>query len=254
MSEEKQDTKNEEIKLPSPEALVEAGVHFGHKTSRWHPKMEEYILTSKSDVHIFNLEKTIAKFSEALAFMKSVVAKGGIILFVGTKPIAKKFIKDMAKTLNMPYATERWLGGTLTNFKTISKRLKYYGELEEQQAAGGWDKYIKKERVQLQKRLAKLHKQLEGIKNLVKLPDALFVSDAKIDNLAIREAKRMKITAIAICDTNIDPSLIDYVIPANDDASSAIKILSDTIVNNLKDVKLSVPSPVGVNNTKEQKK
>lgn len=238
---EEQKTQTEgELKLPSAQELLEAGVHFGHKTSRWHPKMEQYIFTTKTDVHIFDLEKTLKKFAEAINFMKGIKAKGGLIVFVGTKPVSKKFIKDTAQTLELPYATERWLGGTLTNFKTITKRLQYYRDLAEQQATGGWDKYIKKERVQLQKKLTKLEKQLEGIKNLARLPDALFVADVKVDNLAVREAKKMRIPVIAICDTNIDPSLIDYPIPANDDASSSIKILMEAIVNNLKDVKPAV--------------
>jgi len=237
MAEQQKTQKEEELKFPSAQELLEAGVHFGHKTSRWHPKMEQYIFTTKSDIHIFDLEKTLNKLAEALNFMKSVTAKGGMIVFVGTKPVTKKFIKETAQILNMPYATERWLGGTLTNFKTITKRLQYYRELTEQKAAGGWEKYIKKERVQLQKKLTKLEKQLEGIKSLARMPDALFAADVKADNLAVREAKKMRIPVIAICDTNADPSVIDYVIPANDDASSSLKILMETIVNNLKDIK-----------------
>jgi len=229
-----------ELKLPSAEELLAAGVHFGHKTSRWHPKMEQFIFADKTSIHIFDLEKTSKNLAEALNFMKGILAKGGIIVFIGTKPISKKYIKDTAQNLGMPYATERWLGGTLTNFKTITKRLQYYKDLTEQQASGGWDKYIKKERVQLQKKLTKLQGQLEGIKNLARLPDALFVADVKTDILAVREAKKTKIPVIAICDTNVDPSLIDYVIPANDDASSSIKILMETIVSNLKDIK---PNP-----------
>ncbi len=251
MTDEQKTQTEGELILPSAQEMLEAGVHFGHKTSRWHPKMEQYIFTTKGDVHIFDLEKTLEKLGEALNFMKRVMVKGGIILFVGTKPVARKFIKEAAQTLNLPYATERWLGGTLTNFKTITKRLQYYRDLTEQQATGGWDKYIKKERVQLQKKLTKLQGQLEGIKNLIKLPEALFVADVKENNLAVREAKKMKIPVIAICDTNVDPSLADYVIPANDDASSSLKILTNTIVNNLKDVKPVIAAPEKQNNKKQ---
>lgn len=249
MTEEQKTQTQGELKLPSAEQMLEAGVHFGHKTSRWHPKMAPYIYTSKGDVHVFDLEKTLAKLDQALTLMSGALAKGGVILFVGTKPVAKKFIKETAEALNMPYANERWLGGTLTNFRTINKRLQYYRELLEQQATGGWDKYIKKERVQLQKKLDKLHRQLEGIKNLVRLPEVLFVADAKVDISAIREANIVKIPVIAICDTNVDPSKIDYVIPANDDASSSLKILAEAIVNNLKDVK-----PIQPVAEKEEKK
>ncbi len=237
MSDETLVKEKAEIKLPSAAELVEAGVHFGHKTSRWHPRMAAYIFTTKNNVHLFDVEKTIKKMEEAIVFMRGVLNRSGTILFVGTKPVAKAFIKETAQALAMSYDTERWLGGTLTNFKTITKRLQYYRELEEQQKTGGWDKYIKKERVQLQKKLTKLRGQLEGIKNLVKLPEALFLADAKIDLIAINEANRVGIPVVAICDSNVDPSKVDYPIQAKDDASPAIKTLPETVANNLKDIK-----------------
>jgi len=237
MTDEKNTQTDGELRLPSAQEMLETGVHFGHKTSRWHPKMERYIFTTKGDVHIFDLEKTVKKLEEALNFMRSVLQRGGAVILVGTKPAAKNIIKQAGQTLGLPYVSERWLGGTLTNFKTITKRLQYYRDLEEQQKTGGWEKYTKKERGQLQKRLTKLHKQLEGIKNLVKLPNAIFVTDVKVDNIAIREAKRINIPVVAICDSDANPLMVDYVIPANDDASSALKLLIETIVNNLKDVK-----------------
>jgi len=228
---------SEEVKLPSAQELLEAGVHFGHKTSKWHPRMKPYIFSSRNGVHIFDLEKTLQKMNEALVFLRSVAEKGGVILFVGTKPAAKSIIKETAGKLGMPYVSERWLGGTLTNFKTISKRLDYFRKLEEEQKNGGWDKYVKKERTKLEKKLKKLQKQLEGIRNLMKIPEALFALDIKTENLAIREAKRVKIPVVAVCDTANDPSQIDYPIPANDDAISSMKIILAAVAENLKNAK-----------------
>lgn len=245
MNEEK---SKEQVKLPTAQELLEAGVHFGHKTSRWHPKMEQYIFGIRNDVHIFDLEKTLAKIEQAIIFMKGVLARGGWILFVGTKPAAKSIVKEAAKELEMPYVFERWLGGTLTNFKTVIKRLQYLKSLEEEEKTGVWEKYVKKEKLQLQKKMAKLNKQLEGIKNLIRLPEAVFAADVKVDNIALREAKRVGIPVVAICDTNVDPSLVDYVIPANDDATPALKIIINAIVQNLKGVK-----PAEVKTEKQEK-
>ncbi len=237
MPEEKISIQSIEIKLPSAQELVEAGVHFGHKTSRWHPKMEQYIFGSRNGIHIFDIAKTIKKMEEALLFMGRVLANGGVILFVGTKPAAKAIVREAAKELNMPFVVDRWLGGTMTNFKTISKRIQYLKELEEQQKTGQWDKFIKKERLVLQRKMDKLQGQLAGIRNLIKLPEAIFVSDVKLDNIAVREAKIMKIPVVAICDTSTNPAMVDFVIPANDDATSSLKILLATITENLKGVK-----------------
>lgn len=237
MTEEQKTQQVGELKLPSVQQLLEAGVHFGHRTSKWNPKMDQYIFGARNNVHIFDLEKSLKKLEEAIIFLQGVVAKGGTIIFVGTKPAAKKIIMESAQALNQPHVAGRWLGGTLTNFKTISKRLSHFREMEEQSSNGAWIEFIKKERLMLQRELDKLRDQLEGIKNLMKLPDAIFVADVKNDNLAIREAKRVGVPVVAICDTSVDPSMIDYVIPANDDASSALKLIMDTVVENLKDVK-----------------
>mgnify|MGYP001608250251 FL=1 len=228
---------SEEVKLPSAQDLLEAGVHFGHKTSKWHPRMKPYIFSSRNGVHIFDLEKTLQKMGEAMVFLKGVAEKGGIVLFVGTKPAAKTIVKETAQALGMHYVSERWLGGTLSNLKTISKRLDYFRKLEDEQKTGGWDKYVKKERTKLEKKLKKLQGQLEGIRNLMKIPEALFAVDVKTENLAIKEAKRVKIPVVAICDTANDPSLIDYIIPANDDANSSMKIILETVAENLKNAK-----------------
>lgn len=226
-----------EVKLSSAGELVEAGVHFGHKTSSWNPKMEKYIFGTRNGVHVFDVEKTLKKMEDAILFMGRTVANGGVIIFVGIKPSAKAIIKEAAKELNMPYVSDRWLGGTLTNYKTISKRIQYLKELEYQSTSGGWDKFTKKERLLLQRKMEKLQSQLAGIRDLNKLPEAMFVADVKVDNIAVREAKKIKIPVIAICDTNMNPELINYIIPANDDASSSLKIIMANIVSNLKNVK-----------------
>ena len=236
MTEEKNATM-EEVKMPSAKEMVEAGVHFGHKTSSWHPKMEQYIFGSRNSIHVFDVEKTLKKMEEALFFMGRVLSNGGKILFVGTKPVAKAIIREMTKELQMPYVVDRWLGGTLTNYKTISKRIQYLKQLEEEQKTGQWDKFTKKEQLLLRRKMEKLQGQLAGIRDLNKLPEAVFVSDVKVDNIALREANKIKIPVIAICDTNMNPSMINYIIPANYDASSSLKILMATITSNLKDIK-----------------
>lgn len=226
--------------MPSIEKLVEAGVHFGHKTSRWHPKMEQYIFGSRNGIHVFDAEKTLGKLTEAILFMTRVISNGGTIIFVGTKPVAKAIVREAAQELKMPFVVDRWLGGTMTNFKTISKRIQYLKDLEEQQRMGQWDKFTKKERLLLQREMEKLQGQLAGIRDLGRLPEAIFVSDVKIDNIAVREAKKMNIPVIAICDTSTDPRKVDFVIPANDDATSSVKIMMSAIVENLKNVKPAV--------------
>lgn len=221
------------VKLPSAEELLEAGVHFGHRVSAWHPKMEPYIFGARNNVHVFDLGKTLKKLEEAIVFLRDVLSQGGVILFVGTKPSAKKLVKEIAEKLNMPYVDGRWLGGTLTNFKTISKRLDYYRTLEQESKTNAWDKYTKKERLQLARKLEKLDKQFSGVKSLMKLPQAIWASDVKADNIAIREAKKVGIPVAAITDTDMDPSLVDYVIPANDDATSALRKIMETVAENL---------------------
>ena len=229
-----------EVNLPSAVELIEAGVHFGHKTASWHPKMEQYIFGARNGVHIFDAAKTLKKLGETLFFMGRVLANGGKILFVGTKPAAKAIVRETAKELNMPYVVDRWLGGTMTNYKPISKRIQYLKQLEEEHQTGQWDKFTKKEQLMLRRKMEKLQGQLAGIRDLSKLPEVVFVSDVKVDNIAVREAKITKVPVVAICDTNMDPTIIDYVIPANDDATSSLKMIMGAIVNNLKNVKPAV--------------
>ena len=238
MTEETQVKKEINAKVPTPEELLAAGVHFGHKTSRWNPKMKDYIFGAKNGVHIFDLQKTAQKLKEAAEFAADLVTNGGTIILVGTKPSVKKIIKQAAEEANLFYVSERWLGGTLTNFKTISKRIEYYRDLEKKTAEGELRKYTKKEQIIFARELENLAVNFGGIKNLTKTPEAIFVADVKKDQIAVREAKRTKIKVIAICDTNIDPANIDYPIPANDDALSAVKIIVETITGAIKENKV----------------
>mgnify|MGYP006305950829 CR=1 FL=1 len=185
------------VETPSLEEMLTAGVHFGHKPSKWHPKMAEYIFGVRNNIHIIDLEKTQAKLEEALRFIQTIKDKKGTILFVGTKTIAKDIIKDAAQKTKMPYVTNRWLGGTLTNFNNISKRLKYFRDLEDKKTKGELEKYTKKEKLDIDRELNKLDIRFGGIKNMEKLPDAIFVIDAHQEKIAIQEARHKDIPVIA---------------------------------------------------------
>lgn len=229
MSEDKKAT------ILNVEEMQTAGLHFGHNISRLHPRMKPFVSGIKNNVHIFDLEKTAKEFGNALKFISDTVAAGKTILFVGTKIQIKEFVKIAAETCGMPYVTERWLGGTFTNFETISKRVQYYKDLESKKLTGGLEKYTKKERLMFDKELAGLKTKFEGIKHMVKLPEVVFILDVKKDITVAREAKRKGITIVGVTDTNIDPTLADYAIPANDDAISSIKYIlekvQETILN-----------------------
>lgn len=229
--------KSEQIKeaLPSLEEMLKKGVHFGHRVSRWNPKMEPYIFTARDNVHIIDLEKTYQKLKEALEFIQELKKEKKTILFVGTKVSAKEIVQEKAKEVKMPYVVERWLGGTLTNFQVIAKRLEYFRNLEEKKKSGEWEKkYTKKERHEFNIELEKLEKQFGGIKKMTKLPDALLVVDTHKEKLAVKEAGMKKIPVIGLCDTNADPSVIAYPIPANDDAISSLRLILGAIVKVLK--------------------
>ncbi len=216
--------------LPTTEEMIKAGVHLGHKKSKWNPKMSPFILKQKNGVHLINVDKTSAKLEEALTFLVETVKAGGEILFVGTKSPVKKLIKQLAEELNMPYVTERWLGGTLTNAKTIFKRLEYFRNLEAKKSSPAeWGKYTKKERVDMEKELAKLEHKVGGLKKLEKLPAAIFIVGVKEANVAVKEALAKKVPLVAICDTNADPTEIDYPIPANDDSLSSVRLILDKV-------------------------
>ena len=226
---EKQKTaKKTDFKIDTEE-MAKAGVHFGHRTSRIHPKMKPYLYGVRNTVHIIDLEKTKEKFEEALKFIQELISENKILLIVGTKIQVKNLVKDMAKDCNLPYVAERWLGGTFTNFEIIKKRIEYFKDLEKKKAGGELEKYTKKERAKIDQELRDLEIKFGGIKDLEKLPDAIFVLDMKKDNLAVKEARMRGIKVIGISDTNVDPSLADYPIPANDDAISSVKYILEKV-------------------------
>jgi len=220
--------------LPSLDEMLKAGVHFGHRISKWNPQMEPYIFTNRNNVHIIDLEKTREKLNEALKFIQKIKDKKGVILFVGTKVSAKEITRQIAEKCQMPYVNERWLGGTLTNFKVISQRLEHFRDLEDKKKKGELKKYTKKEQHQFGVELQKLEKQFGGIKEMTKLPEALLVVDVQKEKLAVKEAKMKGIPIIGLCDTNSDPSAIDYPIPVNDDAITSLKLILGTIVKVLR--------------------
>ena len=214
--------------------LLEAGVHFGHQTRRWNPKMKPYIYAARQGIYIIDLEKTAEKVTEAYLALKKIVDDGGKVLFVGTKKQCQELVKEEALRSGSFYATSRWLGGTLTNFRTIQKRIKYLKDIKKMEEDGTFDLLPKKEVAEYRKEEEKLEKVLGGIKEMRKLPQALFVIDPRVELNAVLEARKLRIPVFGIVDTNSDPDLVDYVIPANDDASKAVKliltVMADAIV------------------------
>ncbi len=215
--------------------MLEAGVHFGHQSRYWNPKMAPYIFGERNKIHIVNLEKTLPLFIEATNFLGKLAANKGTILFVGTKRAAQEAIKEQAERVGMPYVNHRWLGGMLTNFKTVKQSVKRLKELESMAADGSFDRLTKKEGLMLKRELAKLERSLGGIKDMNGLPDALFVIDVGHEKIAIAEARKLGIPVVGIVDTNTNPDGIDYVIPGNDDAIRAIQLytrgVADAIVD-----------------------
>ena len=211
--------------------LLESGVHFGHQTKRWNPKMKEYIFTARDEIYIIDLQKTAKKIEEAYAALKEIAANGGKVLFVGTRKQASEAIKEEAIRSNSYYVSERWLGGTLTNFRTIRKRVKKLEEIEKMEKDGTFDKLPKKEVIGLKKEYEKLNKLLCGIREMNRLPQAMFIVDPSKEEIAIREARRLHIPVFGIVDTNCDPDMVDYVIPANDDAIRAVKLITGVMAN-----------------------
>ncbi|WP_458413875.1 30S ribosomal protein S2 [Schinkia sp. CFF1] len=210
----------------SMKQLLEAGVHFGHQTRRWNPKMKRYIFTERNGIYIIDLQKTVKKVEEAFNFMKEVAANGGTVLFVGTKKQAQDSVKEEAERSGMYFVNQRWLGGTLTNFETIQKRIARLKEIERMREDGTFDVLPKKEVVNLNKELERLEKFLGGIKEMKETPDCLFIIDPRKERIAVAEAHKLNIPIVAIVDTNCDPDEIDYVIPGNDDAIRAVKLLT----------------------------
>ncbi|MBR3121553.1 30S ribosomal protein S2 [Oceanobacillus profundus] len=221
----------------SMKQLLEAGVHFGHQTRRWNPKMKKYIFTERNGIYIIDLQKTVKKVDEAYNYVKDIAANGGTILFVGTKKQAQDSVRDEAIRSGMYYVNQRWLGGTLTNFQTIRKRINRLKSIERMEEDGTFEVLPKKEVVNLLKEKDRLVKFLGGIKEMTKLPDALFVIDPRKERIAIAEAHKLNIPIIGIVDTNCDPDEIDYVIPANDDAIRAVKLLTSKMADAILEVK-----------------
>lgn len=226
MSEEtKQEVQTETAPVITSKKLLEAGVHFGHQTRRWNPKMKEYIFAARNGIYIIDLEKSAAKIEKAYYALKEIVEKGGKVLFVGTKRSAQEIVLEEALRSGSFFVTNRWLGGTMTNFKTIQRSIKRLKDIEKMEEDGTFEILPKIEVIALKREAERLEKNLGGIKEMRKVPDALFVIDPKIEETAIKEARKLKIPVFGIVDTNCDPDDVDYIIPGNDDATKSIKLL-----------------------------
>jgi small subunit ribosomal protein S2 len=229
--EEKNHGRRYLMSVVSMKQLLEAGVHFGHQTRRWNPKMAKYIFTERNGIYIIDLQKTVEKIESSYQFIKDVVTENKEILFVGTKKQAQESIEEESKRCEMPYINQRWLGGTLTNFKTIRKRIDRLHQLEKMEEDGTFSLLPKKEVIKLRHEQEKLNKFLGGIKTMKQLPGALFVVDPRKEKIAVAEAKKLGIPIIGIVDTNCDPDEIDHVIPGNDDAIRAVKLITSIMAN-----------------------
>jgi len=212
-------------KIPSLLEMLKAGVHFGHQKSKWHPKMRDYIYTVRHDIHILDLEKTSKQLEQAFKVLQLVAANGGTVLFVSLKKQANEVVRQAALSTGMPYIVERWLGGVFTNFPVISKLISRLEKLEQEKVSGAWEKYSKKEQLERERDFNKLEATVSGIRTMKRLPQAIFLVGTREGKNAIREAHKVKVPVIALVDTNTNPTLVDYVIPANDDALNSIKLL-----------------------------
>lgn len=221
--------------MPELIELLKAGVHFGHKTSRWHPKMAPFIFGERAGVHIVDLEKTQAQLKEALEFVRGLGREGKVLLFVGTKKSAAALIKKYAQEINLPYVDRRWLGGTITNWGEIYKVVRKYLDLKTKQERGELSKYTKKEQVDFGKEIERMKQLVDGISSLVKIPDALYVVDLKQEETALREANQKKVPIVALCDTNVNPDDVQYVIPGNDDAVKSIELITKLVAEAYKE-------------------
>ena len=215
----------------SMKALLETGVHFGHRTKRWNPKMKSFIYTERNGIHIIDLQQTMTALDKAYDVVRNSVSEDSIVLFVGTKRQAQESLAEQAQRCGMPYVNQRWLGGTLTNWRTIRQRIDYLLNLEERQERGDFERLLKKEALQLEREIAKLNHRLSGIKDMHRLPDVLFITDVRREATAVKEANKLGIPIVAMVDTNCDPDPIDYIIPANDDAIRALKLITTKIAD-----------------------
>jgi len=226
--------------------MLEAGVHFGHQTRYWNPKMAPYLFGARGKIHIINLEKTVPLFNDAMNFISGIAQKRGIILFVGTKRSAREAVKEEAERCNQPYMTQRWLGGTLTNFRTIKQSVARLKELEAAETDGTFDRLVKHEVLALRHEREKLLASLGGIKDMPRLPDALFVIDIGHEDIAVKEAKKLGIPVIAVVDSNYDPTLVDYAIPGNDDAIRAVQLYARAAADAVLEGKAAAPGAATV--------
>jgi small subunit ribosomal protein S2 len=226
--------------------MLEAGVHFGHQTRYWNPKMGPYIFGARGKIHIINLEKTVPLFNDAMNFISGVAQKRGVILFIGTKRSARDAIKEEAERCGMPFMTQRWLGGTLTNFATVKKSVARLKELDAAETDGTFQKLVKHEVLTLRRERDKLEASLGGIKEMNRLPDALFVIDVGHEDIAIKEAKKLGIPVIAVVDTNYDPELVDYAIPGNDDTIRAVQLYARAAADSVLEGKAASPQAASV--------
>jgi small subunit ribosomal protein S2 len=224
--------------------MLEAGVHFGHQTRYWNPRMAPYIFGARGKIHIINLEKTLPLFTDAMNFVSGLAQKRGTILFVGTKRSAREAVKEEASRCGMPYISQRWLGGMLTNFRTVKQSVARLKELEAMEADGSFGRLVKHEVLGLMREREKLEKSLGGIKDMNRLPDALFVIDIGHENIAIEEAKKLGIPVVAVVDTNYDPALVDYAIPGNDDAIRAVQLYASAAADAVLEGKAAAPAVV----------
>jgi small subunit ribosomal protein S2 len=236
-----------ELTMPniSMRQMLEAGVHFGHQTRYWNPKMAPFIFGERNKIHIVNLEKTVPLFNDALNFMGKLVANGGTVLFVGTKRAARDAVAESAQRCGMPYVNHRWLGGMLTNFRTVKQSIRRLKELEAQQEDGIFNRLVKKEALMLQREMEKLNRSLAGIKNMERLPDAMFVIDVGHEKIAIQEARKLGIPVVAVVDTNNSPDGVDYVIPGNDDAIRAVQLYLDAAADAVADARSVLAQTAG---------
>ncbi len=253
--ENKEDTKEKILfsgeKIdPEIMEMLKAGVHFGHRASKTCPQMKPYIFQTRNNIDVIDLQKTKEKLKEALEFIKETVKKSGVILFVGTRPHQKKLVQEVSEELSMPYVVERWLGGTFTNFQTMLKRIQYLKDLENKIKSEEFKKYTKKEQTEMRQELDKLYQKFGGVKGLKELPEVLFAVDARKDSLAVKEAKETGVSVVAICDTNTDPTQVDWPIPASDDAISSLRYILGRVKKTILKVKSQITNSKTQTNSK----
>jgi len=226
-----------QTQVPSLTKMLEAGMHFGHQTSKWHPKMKKYLFGARNGIHVINLEETQKCLEAAMAFAKKTTVRGGVILFVGTKKQAAPLVEAAAKACGMPYVTKRWLGGTLTNFASMAALIRKFKEMKRKQEKGEFAKYTKFEQLKFNEQIAALDTQVGGIQELIRIPDVVFIFDIRKDKTAMDEAVKRGIKIIAVCDSNVDPTEVDYPIPANDDAVKSIELVANAMSGAIKEAR-----------------